>query len=98
MLGILGGLVGITAICAVARPWEGFLIGFIGAAVACGTADLLEKMKIDDPVSCIGTHGTAGIWGMIAVGLFVEEDNLENFSHTKGLLKGIAQLILILPQ
>lgn len=33
---ILGGLVGITAICAICRPWEALVIGFIGAAVANG--------------------------------------------------------------
>ena len=30
----------------------------------------------------------AGIWGMIAVALFVEEDELEGFSDVRGLLKG----------
>ena len=34
--GILGGLVGITAICAVCKPREALLIGFMGAAVAIG--------------------------------------------------------------
>lgn len=30
----------------------------------------------------------AGIWGMIAVGLFVEEEPLEGFSEVRGLFKG----------
>ncbi|PFX19288.1 putative ammonium transporter 3 [Stylophora pistillata] len=86
--GILGGLVGITAICAVCRPWEAFLIGFIGGVVACGSCDIIDRLKVDDPVGCIGTHAVAGIWGMIAVALFVEEDELEGFSDVRGLLKG----------
>ena len=35
-VGILGGLVGITAICAVTRPWEGFIIGILGGAAGIG--------------------------------------------------------------
>ncbi|XP_078373487.1 putative ammonium transporter 3 isoform X2 [Oculina patagonica] len=85
---ILGGLVGITAICAVCRPWEAFIIGFIGGLVACGSCDIIDRFKIDDPAGCIGTHAMAGIWGMIAVGLFVEEEPLEGFSQVRGLFKG----------
>ena len=33
--GILGGLVGITAICTLCRPWEAFLIGMIGSVLTC---------------------------------------------------------------
>ena len=38
--GILGGLVGITAIAAVCKPWEGLFIGFIGGLVANGGNDI----------------------------------------------------------
>ena len=34
--GILAGLVGITAICAVTSPWEGFIIGILGGAAGIG--------------------------------------------------------------
>ncbi|EDO40423.1 predicted protein [Nematostella vectensis] len=86
--GILGGLVGITAICAVVRQWESLLIGFIGGMIACVGDALVKKLRIDDPVGCIATHGMAGIWGLLAVGLFVEVDNLENFSAEFGVFKG----------
>lgn len=39
-------------------------------------------------MGCIGTHAATGIWGMIAVGLFVEEEQLEGFSSVRGLFKG----------
>ena len=34
---------------------------------------LLERMRIDDPVGAISVHGTAGIWGILAV-LISNED------------------------
>ena len=35
MSGILGGLVGITAICTICKPWEALLIGFVGGIITC---------------------------------------------------------------
>jgi len=68
--GILGGLVAITAPANLIRPWEGLVIGFIGAFVAIGFIKLLDKLHIDDPVGCFGVHWGAGLWGMIATGFF----------------------------
>lgn len=88
MSGILGSLVSITAICAVARPGESIFIGFIGSVISVMGWLVLEKLKIDDPVGAIPTHAGASIWGMLAVGLFVEQDRLEDFSETYGVFKG----------
>ena len=43
--GMLGGMVGITAICTLCRPWEAYIIGIIGGALSC-----IGKLKI---LSCI---------------------------------------------
>lgn len=59
--GILAGLVSITAICSLARPWEAIIIGALGALIACPGCALLERLRIDDPVGCVPTHGLAGI-------------------------------------
>ena len=45
-------------------------------------------LKIDDPVGCGGVHWVAGIWGMVAVGFFVEKDEVEGFSSVEGIVKG----------
>ncbi|XP_031564624.1 putative ammonium transporter 3 [Actinia tenebrosa] len=86
--GILGGLVSITAICAVARPWESFIIGFVGGLIACMGCTMLTKLRIDDPVGCVPTHFFSSVWGLIAVGLFAEKDTLENLSEDYGVFKG----------
>uniref|UniRef100_A0A1I8HU72 Ammonium_transp domain-containing protein n=1 Tax=Macrostomum lignano TaxID=282301 RepID=A0A1I8HU72_9PLAT len=47
---ILASLVAITAMCALAEPWQGFLIGVVGALLACLTENVVLKLQIDDPV------------------------------------------------
>ncbi|XP_071488692.1 putative ammonium transporter 2 [Diadema antillarum] len=88
MNGVLGGLVGATALCALARPWEGLLIGAIGGVIAVFTPHLLEKMKIDDPVGVIGVHALAAAWAILSVGIFAQPDNIENLNNRPGLLYG----------
>lgn len=86
--GILAGLVAITAAAPVIRPWEGLFIGFIGGFVANGVCALLNKLRIDDPVGCVGVHWAAGLWGMIATGLFAEEIPGYDFINEDGAFKG----------
>ena len=85
--GIRGGLVAVTGICALAKPWEGLVIGFFGGLFACLLSDLMIKLKIDDPVNCVATHAGSAVWGMIAVALFVEPEKDEGFAHETGLFK-----------
>merc|ERR1711970_1223645 len=68
--GILAGLVSITAGCGNIHPRATILVGFIGGAVYCAASELLQKLKIDDPVEAFPVHGACGIWGVLAVPLF----------------------------
>ncbi|XP_022105223.1 putative ammonium transporter 2 [Acanthaster planci] len=86
--GVLGALVGSTAICALSKPWEGLVIGAVGGVIAVATPTLLERLKIDDPVGVIGVHLLAAIWGLAAVGLFGKPDHIENLTDQAGLFYG----------
>jgi Amt family ammonium transporter len=68
--GTLAGLVAITAPCAFVEPWAAVLIGLVGGVLVIIAADLVEKAKIDDPVTAFAVHGANGIWGTIALGIF----------------------------
>ncbi|TMS33883.1 hypothetical protein L596_001572 [Steinernema carpocapsae] len=80
--GLLASIVSITALCGVARPWHALIIGSVSAVLSIAVLPLLDKLKIDDPVGIVPIHMTSSIWGMIAVGLFAEEDAVLN--ATKG--------------
>ncbi len=71
--GVLAGLVGITAPCAVVQPGSALVIGAVAGVVVVFGVDLLNKARIDDPVGAIPVHGMCGIWGTLAVGLFGRE-------------------------
>ncbi len=52
-------------------------------------SDLLQKLKVDDPVSAIPVHLAGGTWGTVAVGLFSSHSTA--FGHSprdQGLLHG----------
>ncbi|MEC7906880.1 MAG: ammonium transporter [Verrucomicrobiota bacterium] len=68
--GLLAGLVSITAGADSVSPFASVLMGAIGGVIVVFSIIFLDKIKIDDPVGAISVHGTCGIWGTIAVGIF----------------------------
>ncbi len=74
--GALAGLVGITAGVAFVAPWSAVVIGAIAAPIMIVSVSVIEKVfKIDDPVGAISVHGTTGLWGLLAVGIFANGNN-----------------------
>ncbi len=66
--GALAGLVSITADPLSPTPLLAVIIGLIGGLLVVGSIVVLDrKFRIDDPVGAISVHGTAGIWGVLAV-------------------------------
>ena len=45
----------------------------IGAIVALACTELIEKLKIDDPVGAVAVHGASGIWVCFIVFGFCHE-------------------------
>ncbi|MFQ5471650.1 MAG: ammonium transporter [Dehalococcoidia bacterium] len=76
--GALGGLVGITAATATVDPWAAVVIGAVSAFVVMGGVRMLDSLGIDDPVGAVSVHGFAGVWGVLAVGLFSSQDLMLN--------------------
>lgn len=71
--GILAGLVGITAGADVISPLYAVIVGAIAGIIVVFAIMGLDKLKLDDPVGAVSVHGICGIWGTLAVGIFVAE-------------------------
>lgn len=82
--GVLGGLVAITAGCAVVSPVGAMCIGFIASFIVVYGREFVEKiLRIDDPVDAVTVHGLCGVFGTIAVGIFSTSEAIG-----KGILYG----------
>ena len=70
--GALGGLVAITAAPDLYNIYEPILIGAIGGLLVVFAVPFFDKLRLDDPVGALSVHLINGIWGTLAVGIFVE--------------------------
>src|SRR5260370_17572113 len=68
--GFLAGLVAITCPCYWVDPEGAFLLGIGAGIVVVWGIDLLEYLRIDDPIGAVPVHMVAGIWGTLSLGLF----------------------------
>jgi len=68
--GFLAGLVAITAPCYWVSPTGSFFIGLVAGILVIWVTDLLEWVRIDDPIGAVPVHLGCGIWGTLSLGLF----------------------------
>jgi Amt family ammonium transporter len=68
--GFLAGLVAITCPCYWVSPTGAFFIGLVAGLVVIWAIDLLEYVRVDDPIGAVPVHLFAGIWGTLSLGLF----------------------------
>lgn len=69
--GWIGGLVASSASCAFVKPAEAVVIGLLAAFLVVFAIEIVElRMRVDDPGGAISVHAVAGLWGVLAVGIF----------------------------
>jgi Amt family ammonium transporter len=93
--GFLAGLVAITCPCYWVTPTGAVLLGGVAGVVVVLGVELLEWLRIDDPIGAVPVHGICGIWGTISLGLFAcgkygasGPTGPDNSSALKGLFYG----------
>jgi ammonium transporter, Amt family len=74
--GCLGGLVAITAPCAFVTPGASLVIGVIAGTLVYGGTQLMEIIRVDDPVGAFPVHGINGMFGTLAVGIWGAESGI----------------------
>jgi Amt family ammonium transporter len=97
--GLLAGLVGITAPCAVVSPGASIMIGLIAGVLVVLSVEFIDKvLKVDDPVGAVSVHCVCGIFGTIAVGIWgnAPDDGVLGLLHGGGFAQLGVQLIGIL--
>jgi len=70
--GFLAGLVAITCPCYWVSDVGACILGAVAGVLVMLAMDLLEHLRIDDPVGAWPVHGVCGIWGTLSLGLFAD--------------------------
>jgi len=93
--GFLAGLVAITCPCYWVTPAGSIMLGAVAGVVVVLGVELLEYLRIDDPIGAVPVHGMCGIWGTISLGLFASGQfgvtgpiAADNSAPLKGLFYG----------
>jgi Amt family ammonium transporter len=69
--GWMAGLVASSACAAVVSPVVSLFVGLIAGIATPLLVELFElALSVDDPSGAISVHAAAGIWGLLAAGLF----------------------------
>jgi len=68
--GFLAGLVAVTCPCYWVTPTGAILLGGVAGVLVVLGVELLEWLRIDDPIGAVPVHGFCGIWGTLSLGLF----------------------------
>ena len=71
--GALGGLVAVTAGPDLYDIYTPIIVGAVGGTLVIFAVPLFDKFKLDDPVGALSVHLVNGIWGTLAVGIFVSD-------------------------
>lgn len=75
----LAGLVMITGVCDDVSVYSALFIGLEAGIIYLFATQLLEFMRIDDPVEAVQIHGICGFFGVLNVGIFGQKRGLVNF-------------------
>ena len=69
--GWVGGLVASSAACAFIEPIAAVAIGLVAGALVTFSVEWFElQFSVDDPGGAVSVHAVAGLWGLLALGLF----------------------------
>src|SRR6202021_1769186 len=78
------------------------ILGFVAGVVVVLGVDLLEWLRIDDPIGAVPVHGICGIWGTLSLGLFAcgrygatGPISPDNSAPLKGLFYGGGTQVLV---
>src|SRR5262249_55944232 len=60
----------ITCPCYWVSPVGAVILGGVAGVIVVYAVEVLEYLRIDDPIGAVPVHGICGIWGTLSLGLF----------------------------
>jgi Amt family ammonium transporter len=92
--GWVGGLVAGGAGCAFVSPFAAIVTGVVAGVLVTYLVEILElKLFVDYPGGAVSVHAGAGIWGLIAVGIFGHINSGARGGQVLAQLVGVATLL-----
>ncbi|MEI9935986.1 MAG: ammonium transporter [Pseudomonadota bacterium] len=92
--GFLAGLVAITCPCYWVSDVGACILGAVAGVLVILGMELLEHLRIDDPVGAWPVHGVCGIWGTLSLGLFASGQ----YSAAGSSPTGVPEIVANSPQ
>ena len=92
--GWIAGLVAGSAACAMVSPVAAIDTGIVAGVLVTYMIEMAElHLRVDDPGGAVSVHAGAGIWGLIAVGVFGHFAEGTRGGHILAQLVGVAALL-----
>ena len=92
--GWIAGLVAGSASCAMISPVAAIGTGLIAGVLVTTMIEIFElRLRVDDPGGAVSVHALAGIWGLIALGLFGHFSAGTRGGHILAQVVGISALL-----
>jgi Amt family ammonium transporter len=92
--GWIAGLVAGSAACGMVTPVAAIDTGLIAGLLVTYMIEIFElHLRVDDPGGAVSVHAGAGVWGLIAVGVFGHFADGTHGGHVLAQLVGIAALL-----
>jgi ammonium transporter, Amt family len=92
--GFLAGLVAVTCPCYWVSDVGACILGAVAGVLVIAGMELLEHLRIDDPVGAWPVHGVCGIWGTLSLGLFANGE----YSAAGSSPTGVPEIVAKSPQ
>jgi Amt family ammonium transporter len=92
--GWVAGLVAISAGCAFVSSVAAIAIGLVAGMLVTYLVEVFElRLYVDDPGGAISVHAGAGLWGLLAVGIFAHVASGPRSGQFLAQLVGVATLL-----
>jgi Amt family ammonium transporter len=92
--GWIAGLVAGSAACAFVSPVAAIDTGIVAGVLVTYMIEIAElRLQADDPGGAVSVHAGAGLWGLIAVGIFGHFADGTRAGHLMAQLAGVAALL-----